>query len=84
MSTASETDEFAALVDAIGSDTGFVNLDERETETAVRPVGTAVFAGFPNSRWARSWRPWGASAFTAPLRSVAERQPDAIAHTLAA
>ena len=33
---------------------------------AVGAVGNRVLRGFPSALWARSLRPWGASASTAP------------------
>ena len=63
----SKTDKFLTLIDLIGSGTRFsVDLDVGGREMAVGSVGNRVLGGFPSSLWARSLRPWGATASTAP------------------
>ena len=63
----SKTDKFLTLIDLIGSGTRFsVDLDVGGREMAVGAVGNRVLGGFPSSLWARSLRPWGATASTAP------------------
>ena len=63
----SRTDRFSTLVGALAPGTDlFVLILMKRKISAVGAVGNRVLRGFPSSLRARSLRPWGAAASTAP------------------
>ena len=72
-----ESAQFSTPVDAVGSSTGSSSgfLRKMMKRMAVGAVRNRVLCGFASSLWARSLRPWGASASMAPGAGPAPVRP---------